>query len=206
MTFAMKFARALVPVAVIAAPVAAQAKLSPGLAEFQAHLNAVQTMTANFTQTDAKGQTLSGTLKLKKPGRIRFEYGGGANMLLVADGQKLTFIDYDVGQKNSWELDRTPLGILLQDHPDVSHAAKVQPSSNPNVLVIEAKDPRHPYIGSLVLAFIRDTAAPGGLMLYGWTAIDAQHKRTTVRLSDQKYNVPISDSAFAYAEPKKRGR
>jgi outer membrane lipoprotein-sorting protein len=206
MNFAMKFARALVPVALIAAPVAVQAKLSPGLAEFQAHLNAVQTMTANFTQTDAKGQTLTGSLKLKKPGHIRFQYGGGANMLLVADGQKLTFIDYDVGQKNSWELDRTPLGILLQDHPDVSHAATVQPSTSPNVLVIQAKDPRHPYIGSLVLAFIRDSAAPGGLMLYGWTAIDAQHKRTTVRLSDQKYNVPVSDSVFAYVEPKKRGR
>ena len=206
MIFAMKFARALVPVAVIAAPAGAQAKPSPGLAEFQAHLNAVQSMTANFTQTDAKGQTLSGTLRLKKPGRIRFEYGAGANMLLVADGQKLTFIDYDVGQKNSWDLDRTPLGILLQNNPDVSHAAKVQPSSNPNVLVIQAKDPRHPYIGSLVLAFIRDSAAPGGLMLYGWTAIDAQHKRTTVRLSDQKYNVPVSDGAFSYAPPKKRSR
>jgi len=206
MTFAMKFARALVPVAVIASPVAVQAKLSPGLAEFEAHLNVVQTMTANFTQTDAKGQTLTGTLKLKKPGHIRFEYRGGANMLLVADGQKLTFIDYDVGQKNSWELDRTPLGILLQDHPDVSHAASVQPSSNPNVLVIQARDPKHPYIGSLVLAFIRDSSAPGGLMLYGWTAIDAQHKRTTVRLSDQRYNVPVSDNAFAYVEPKKRSR
>jgi outer membrane lipoprotein-sorting protein len=206
MNFAMKFARALVPIAVVAAPVAAQAKLSPGLAEFQAHLDAVHTMSANFTQTDAKGQTLSGTLKLRKPGHIRFEYGRGANMLLVADGQKLTFIDYDVGQKNSWELDRTPLGILLQDHPDVSHAATVQPSTNPNVLVIQAKDPRHPYIGSLVLAFIRDSSAPGGLMLYGWTAIDAQHKRTTVRLSDQRYNVPVPDSAFTYAEPKKRGR
>jgi outer membrane lipoprotein-sorting protein len=43
-------------------------------------------------------------------------------------------------------------------------------------------------------------------MLYGWTAIDAQHKRTTVRLSDQRYNVPVSDGAFTYAEPKKRGR
>jgi outer membrane lipoprotein-sorting protein len=206
MTFTTKFARTLVPIAVIATPVAAQAKLSPGLTEFQAHLDSVHSMTANFTQTDAKGQTLAGTLKLKKPGHIRFEYGGGANMLLVADGQKLTFIDYDVGQKNSWELDRTPLGILLQDHPDVSHAATVEPSDNPRVLVIRARDPRHPYIGTLTLAFIRDSSAPGGLMLYGWTAIDAQNKRTTVRLSDQRYNVQVPASAFTYEEPKKRGR
>lgn len=206
MSVASKFARVLAPLAVIATPVATQAAVSPGLAEFQAHLDAVHTMTANFTQTDAKGRTLSGTLELKKPGHIRFEYGRGANMLLVADGQKLIFIDYDVGQKNSWGLDKTPLGVLLQDHPDVSRAAKVQPSDNPRVLVIQVHDPKHPYIGTIVLAFIRDSAAPGGLMLYGWTAIDAQHKRTTVRLSDQRYNVPVPDSAFTYTEPKKRGR
>lgn len=206
MNFAMKFARALIPVTMIAAPAAAYAKVSPDLALFQAHLDAVHSMSANFTQTDAKGHTLSGTLKLKKPGRVRFEYGGGANMLLVADGQKLTFIDYDVGQKNSWALDNTPLGILLQDHPDISHAATVVASNDPRVVVIRARDPRHPYIGTLILAFIRDSAAPGGLELYGWTAIDAQNKRTTVRLSDQHYNVPIADSAFTYAEPKKRGR
>ena len=46
MSFAMNFARALVPLAVIATPVAAEAKPSPGIAEFQAHLDAVRTMTA----------------------------------------------------------------------------------------------------------------------------------------------------------------
>ena len=74
MTFATRFARALVPIAVIAAPVAgAQAAGPADLEKIQAHLRNVSTMTANFTQTDAKGQSLSGTLQLKRPGRIRFE-------------------------------------------------------------------------------------------------------------------------------------
>ena len=41
---------------------------SPDLARLKAHLTAVQTMTANFTQTDAKGRTDRGTLQLKRPG------------------------------------------------------------------------------------------------------------------------------------------
>ena len=41
----------------------------------EAHLAAVQSMTANFTQTDAKNRIARGTLQLKRPGRIRFEYG-----------------------------------------------------------------------------------------------------------------------------------
>src|SRR5690606_22549297 len=49
------------------APVAAQAA-SP-LAQVTAHLKAVDTMTANFAQTDRKGQTLTGVLTMKRPGK-----------------------------------------------------------------------------------------------------------------------------------------
>jgi outer membrane lipoprotein-sorting protein len=67
---------------------------------------------------------------------------------------------------------------------------------------VRARDPSQ--YGSLLLAFIRSPSAPGGLQLYGWTAIDAQNKRTTVKLSDVRYNIAVPDSAFTYAEPKKR--
>jgi outer membrane lipoprotein-sorting protein len=73
MSFATRFARALVPVVVMAAPVAADAKPNPDMQLVKAHLQATDSMTANFTQTDSKGQTLSGTLQLKRPGKIRFQ-------------------------------------------------------------------------------------------------------------------------------------
>jgi len=205
MSFATRFARALVPVVVMAAPVAADAKPNPDMQLVKAHLQATDSMTANFTQTDSKGQTLSGTLQLKRPGKIRFQYGKGVNVLLVADGRKLTFVDYDVGQKSSWDLNKTPLGVLLSSSPDLDRIARIVPSGDPNVVVLRAMDPSHNEYGKLILAFIRDGAAPGGLKLYGWTAVDAQGKRTMVRLSNQRYNVAVPASAFTYAEPKKRG-
>jgi len=205
MSFSTRLARALVPAIVIAAPVAAHAKESPDMALVKMHLRAADSMTANFTQTDSKGQVLNGTLQLKRPGRIRFDYGK-ANILVVADGRKLTFIDYDVGQKSSWDLNRTPLGVLLSDNPDLDRIARIQPSEDPRVVVLRAVDPSHNEYGKLILAFIRDPAAPGGLKLYGWTAVDAQGKRTMVRLSNQRYNVAVPMSAFTYAEPRKRGR
>jgi len=63
-----------------------------------------------------------------------------------------------------------------------------------------------PEFGTLLLAFSKNSAAPGGLMLEGWTAIDAQNKRTTVKLDGQRYNVAIPAGAFTYREPPKRGR
>jgi outer membrane lipoprotein-sorting protein len=204
MSFATRFARALVPAAVIAAPVAAPAATANELAMVKAHLRSVSSMTANFSQTDAKGRTLTGTLQLKRPGRIRFEYGRGVNVLLVADGKRLTFIDYEVGQKSSWALNRTPLGILLSSNPDIDRIARIVPSEDPRVVVVRARDPSRNEYGTLILAFIRERSAPGGLRLYGWTAVDAQGKRTMVKLSSQRYNVAVSPGAFTYAEPKKK--
>ena len=205
MTFASSFARALIPataIVMMAAPAAASQ--ASDLKQVEAHLAATRSMVANFTQTDSKGHELSGTLSLRQPGRIRFEYGRGANMLLVGNGKTLTFIDYDVGQKSSWAVSKSPLSVLLSPNPDLGRIARITDSGNPNVIVVRARDARRPEFGTLILAFVKASGAPAGLRLEGWTAIDAQNKRTTVRLSGQRYNVPVPDSAFTYAEPKKR--
>ena len=202
MNLTTNFARVLAPIAMIAAMPAAAAE-NPDLAKVQAHITSVDTMTANFVQTDAKGRAAAGTLQLKRPGRIRFQYGSGDLLLVGAQG-RLNFLDYTVGQKSSWDLNKTPLGILLSDNPDVKRIARIQANPDQRVLVVRAKDNNHPEFGTLVLAFLRSPSAPGGLQLYGWTAIDAQNKRTTVKLSNVRYNVAVPESAFTFAEPKKR--
>jgi outer membrane lipoprotein-sorting protein len=198
-------ARLLAPVLAtsLAAP-AVLAQPADPLRQVEQSLAATQSLTARFVQTDARNRSLGGTLTLKRPGRIRFEYGGGANMLLVSDGNKLTFIDYDVGQKSAWPVAKSPLAILLSPQPNLSRIARIEKQSNPNILIVRARDARRPEFGTLLLAFSRNPSAPGGLKLEGWTAFDAQNKRTTVKLDDQRYNVAVADSSFTYAEPKKR--
>jgi outer membrane lipoprotein-sorting protein len=193
--------RALAPAIGVAMAIgAAPAGATPTeLKQVEAHLAAAQSMTANFVQ-------LAGTLQLKRPGRIRFDYGGGANMLLVGDGKTLTFVDYEVGQKSSWAIAKSPLSVLLSPNPDLSRIARVLPNADKRILLVRARDGRRPEFGTLILAFVKSPAAPGGLRLQGWTAIDAQNKRTTVKLAGQRYNVAVPESAFTYAEPKKRAK
>lgn len=199
MNSAKHFARAIAPIAMIAvaAPAAAQ---EADLAKVQAHLSAVDSMTANFSQTDARGRSNTGTLQMQRPGKVRFQYGGG-DLLLVADGKRLWFLDYTVGQKSSWGLNQTPLGLLLSGNPDVKRFGRILPSSDPRVVTVRAS--RAPY-GTLILVFTRSSSAPGGLSLYGWTAIDAQNRKTTVKLSNVRYNAAVPASAFTFREPKKR--
>ena len=205
MFVASRFARALAPaLAAIAVAAPAIAASSADLKAVESHLNQTQSMVAQFTQTDGRGRQLSGTLSLKRPGRIRFEYGKGANMLLVGNGKMLSFVDYEVGQKSSWPVAKSPLSVLLSANPDLGRIARVVPSSDPRVVVVRARDARRPEFGTLVLAFQKAPGAPAGLRLEGWTAIDAQNKKTTVRLSGQRYNVAVPESAFTFVEPKRR--
>ena len=176
------------------------------LAMVQAHLKAVNTMTADFTQTDRKGQIFSGDLLLKKPGKIRFSYNNDVPMLIVADGKALTMIDYEVKQVQRWPIKNSPLSVLLDPNRDLSRYGKIVETGDPGVVSIEVKDPNRPEYGVINMVFVKQASAPGGLMLRGWVALDSQNNRTSIRLSKQKFNVAVSDSSFRWTDPRKKTR
>ena len=188
--------------AALPAPVVAQAPA--GLDQVQAHLRAVTTMTASFAQTDRRGRTLNGTMSLKRPGKIRFDYGRSANMLIVGDGRALTFVDYDARDQQRWPINDSPLSVLLNPNQDLSRFARVV-RNDAQVLMIEARDPRRREFGTITIAFAKVAGAPAGLTLQGWNVVDAQNHRTQVRLSGQRFNVPVADSLFTYRDPRRRG-
>ncbi|HEX4695376.1 outer membrane lipoprotein carrier protein LolA [Sphingomonas sp.] len=197
------YSRAL---ALIALPAFVAAAPAPSeLAQVQAHLAAIQSMTASFTQTDRNGKMLAGTLSLKRPGKIRFQYEKGVPILIVADGKSLWFLDYSVGQKQRWPIGGSPLGVLLDPSKDIGRYAKMMPTADPSVLSVEVNDPRHPEYGQIDMIFEKNAAGPAGLRLRGWVALDAQNNRTTIRLSDQRFNVPISDGTFRFNDPQRGG-
>lgn len=192
--------------AVLAAPAIGQEAAQGGeLAQVSRHLKAMQSLRASFTQTDRSGQTLTGTLTLKQPGRIRFEYQKDAQLLIVSDGRALTMIDYQVRQVQRWPIRNSPLGALLDPSRDLTRYGKVVPTGDPNVVSVEVRDPKRPEYGVITLIFTRSASAPGGLSLVGWVALDSQNKRTTIRLSGQQYNVAVPDTAFAWTDPRAKG-
>ena len=187
--------------AALAAPALVSAAPVGDLSSVQKHLQSVESMTASFTQTDRAGKVLTGVLTLKKPGKIRFQYEKGVPILIVGDGKSLWFLDYSVGQKQRWPIGGSPLGILLDPSRDMRGIASVVPTGNPETVAVDAADPKHPEYGRISLVFVRNASAPGGLMLQGWVALDSQNNRTTIRLSNQRFNAPVSNSAFQWRDP-----
>jgi outer membrane lipoprotein-sorting protein len=162
-------------------------------------------MTANFSQTDRRGQTLNGVFTLKRPGKIRFQYQRGVPMLVVADGRRLHMIDYETKDVRNWAIGNSPLGVLLDPNPNLARIAKIVRNDR-QTLLVQAKDPQRPEYGTVTLGFAKVASAPAGLLLQGWTVIDAQNNRTTVKLSGQRFNVPVADSAFAWADPRPKAK
>lgn len=193
-------ARLVAPIVLVAAaPAVAQ---NADLAAVQAHLRAVATMTADFVQTDRSGKTLNGQVSIKRPGKIRFQYQKGVPILIVGDGKSLWFIDYQVAQVQRWPIGNSPLAALLDPSRDLTKFARVIPMADPRIVFVEARDPRRPEYGTLTLAFAREAGAPGGLRLQGWIALDGQNNRTSVRLSNQRFNAPVGDEVFRWRDPR----
>ncbi|HEX7753637.1 MAG TPA: outer membrane lipoprotein carrier protein LolA [Novosphingobium sp.] len=191
------------------APLQAQAPAQPqqgDLARAVAAVRAITTMRADFTQTDRNGQRVSGVLTLKNPGKIRFQYQQGVPLLIVSDGKALTMVDYEVRQVQRWPIRNSPLGALLDPSRDVARYGRLQPTGDPNVISVEVRDSKHPEYGVITLIFTRDAASPGGLRLASWVALDSQNRRTTIRLTNHRYGVAVSENAFRFNDPRPSSR
>lgn len=202
MIMALSMAAIAVPmISMTAAPTAAQSG-SDQMAKVVAHMQAVQTMSANFTQTDRKGQSLGGKLLLKRPGHVRFEYQKNVPLLIVADGSALTMIDYEVKQVQRWPIRNSPLAALLDPGQDLAKYGKLVPTSTDDVISVEVRDKKRPEFGVITMVFVKQAGAPGGLTLNGWVALDSKNNRTSIRLSGISFNGAIPKSAFTWKDPR----
>ncbi len=196
---------AALPASVILAPAPVEAAAGD-LDRAVTALRGITTMKADFTQTDRNGQSVSGVMTLKRPGKIRFEYAKGVPMLVVSNGKSMYLVDYEVNQVQRWPISNSPLGALLDPNRDVKKYGKLIDSGHPDVVSIQVRDPKRPEFGVITLIFARDSSAPGGLQLTHWVALDSQNHRTTVRLRNQRYGVSVADSAFTFKDPRRSSR
>ena len=171
-----------------------------------AALRGISTMRADFTQTDRSGNMATGTMTLKRPGKIRFDYGTDSDLLVVSNGRSLYLVDYEVNQVQRWPIRNSPLGALLDPNRDVKQFGTLIPTGSSDVISIDVRDPDKPEFGRINLIFVRNSSAPGGLQLTHWVALDAQNHRTTVRLANHRYGVSVPDSTFNFRDPRRSSR
>jgi outer membrane lipoprotein-sorting protein len=116
-------------------------------------------------------------------------------LLIVGDGKALTMIDYQVKQVSRWPIGNSPLSVLLNPNQDISRIAKVT-EDTPQVLLVpratQAARIRNDHHG-LCQGCKRSVGADA----QGWTTVDAQNNRSTIKLSTSgsTFQLPKAPSA-----------
>lgn len=186
------FRYALAPVLVIAMTVPAAAeKLSLG--QLSSYLNGFSTAQGEFTQINSDGTLSTGTLFIKRPGRVRFEYAPPNDALVMAGGGTVAIFDPKSNQPpEQYPLRRTPLNLILAKDVNLARAKMVVGhKSDGKTTTVVAQDPEYPEYGTISLVFSDNPVA-----LRQWVITDDTGAETTVVLGDLKTGVQIAASKF----------
>jgi outer membrane lipoprotein-sorting protein len=175
-----------------AAPLAAVAQ-ALSLQEISAYLNGLTTAQGGFTQVNADGTIGTGTIYLKRPGRVRFEYAAPDRSLFIAGGGQVAVFDPGSNQgPERFPLSETPLSIILAENVDLTRSGMVtEHVSDGTSTIVRAQDPAHPDYGSIQLVFTADPVE-----LRQWIVTDQTGSETTVILNDLRTGVQIGDRPF----------
>lgn len=172
---------ALAPVLTLALAVPAFADKIP-LSALSAYLNGLSTAQAKFTQVNGDGSLSTGTIYIKRPGRVRFEYNNDKTLVLASGGTVAIFDPKSNQPPQSYPLSRTPLSLILAPNIDLSRAKMVVGhTSDGKTTTVTAQDPDHPDYGSINLVF---TDNP--IELRQWTVTDDSGSKTVVVLQNMQ--------------------
>ena len=189
--------------ACLAAPALAADKLE--LNSISGYLNAIKTAKTGFTQINDDGTLSTGTLFIRRPGRMRFEYNPPEELLVLASGGQVGIFD---GKSNlqyaeRYPLRRTPLSLILEENVDLARRNMVVGHEfDGTATIVTAQDPEHPEYGRLQLKF-----TDGPVELRQWIVTDGQGSKTTVVLGQLENQSSVSNALFSIEnEERIRGR
>ena len=174
----------------LASPLSAE-KIS--LSALSEYLNNLTTLQANFTQISADGSLSTGTLYIKWPGRVRFEYDPPNNALvLAASGQLAIFDPQGNAEPESYPLNKTPLSLILADNINLAGDRMVTGHEYDGTsTILTVQDPDFPERGIIRLIFTGP--AP---QLRQWVIQNQNGDQTVVVLNDMKMQLSLSEGLF----------
>ena len=157
------------------------------------YLNALETAEARFEQINDDGSISTGTVYIKRPGKMRFEYDPPQKALVLASANAVYIFDGKSNQApTTYPLRRTPLSIILGRNVNLGQADMVVGHAfDGTATLITAQDPKNREYGSIQMKF---TDAP--VQLRQWIVHDSGGGQTTIILEDLKTGGSLPNRLF----------
>ena len=163
-----------------------------GVPQIEQYFNGIRSLKARFVQSNPNGSVVQGTLYVRRPGRMRFEYDAPSQLKIVADGRQVTMWDNATRDFGQWPIGWTAASFLVKDPLVLSGDLQVEKLERVNgMLEATMSQARKPQEGKVIIRL-----AENPLLLRGWTIIDNRGNRVTVSLSDMQTGLQLADSLF----------
>jgi outer membrane lipoprotein-sorting protein len=203
MTFTRRSLTLALAAAALAGPALAQAPLSADdqalVQRATAYLEGLAEARGRFVQTDPRGQTTTGTLYLKRPGKARFAYDPPSGLVVVSDGHTVGVADSRLMTFNRYPLGATPLSLFLAKTIRLDRGVQVTGVSRAaDGFTITARDGRRQTAGQITLTFVESP-----MRLTAWTVTDAQGRTTRVQLTDLSPTSGLDPQLFVQKDPRR---
>jgi len=163
-----------------------------GVPQIEQYFNGIRSLKARFVQSNPNGSVVQGTLYVRRPGRMRFEYDAPSQLKIVADGRQVTMWDNATRDFGQWPIGWTAASFLVKDPLVLSGDLQVEKLERVNgMLEATMSQARKPQEGKVIVRL-----GENPLLLRGWTIIDNRGNRVTVSLSDMQTGLQLADSLF----------
>lgn len=163
-----------------------------GVPELEKYFNSMRTLKARFVQSNPNGSINQGTLYVRRPGRMRFEYDPPSQLKIVADGFQVTMWDPATKDFGQWPIGWTAASFLVKDPLSLSGDLRVEKLDRVNgLLEATMSQAKRPQDGKVVVRF-----AENPMQLRGWTIIDNRGNQVTVSLTEMQTGMQLADSLF----------
>lgn len=173
------------------------AQAQAGVPEVERYFNSIRTLQARFVQSNPNGSVVQGTLYLRRPGRMRFEYDAPSQLKIVADGSQVTMWDPPNRDFGQWPIGWTAASFLVKEPFQLSGDLTVESMQRQNgLLALTIVQTRKPQEGKII---VRVSENP--MQLRGWSITDNRGNTVNVTLTDLKTGTQLADSLFKYDGP-----
>ena len=159
------------------------------------YVNALESAETRFTQYNSDGSRSAGTLYIKRPGRMRFEYDPPNDALVLANINTVAIFDSKSNaEPQQFPLKRTPLNLILGKNVDLNQTNMVfdHYETDEGLTAVVARDPENPDNGMIELFFEADP-----IELAQWVITDESGTKTGVELDALNRDVEFPNWFFS---------
>jgi outer membrane lipoprotein-sorting protein len=176
------------------------------LTHVEQYFNNLDTLVADFMQTDAAGSVGYGKFFLKRPGKLRWQYEPPIPILIVANGSTMAYQDFELNQVSHVSTDSNLAAFLTRPKISMSDKDLVieHVSREAGLLKLTLRQKGKENEGAMTLIFDESP-----MQIRKMEVLDAIGKITSIAFSNPIFGQALPDNLFYIDEVgrmERRGR